>query len=249
MRLLLLTPFLAGLCFAQGPDIALLQQTLSRHVTATGGVRYAALKGDLAPLQTYVEQMESVSPETHPALYPTREAKLAYWLNAYNALVLYATATDYPKEKRRLENTITRAFFFYRRKFRVGGRERVLSDIEDRELREAFREPRIHFGIVCASKGCPWQSRTAFTPQNVEAELERAAGLFLSQARNCTIDAAKRRIVLSSIFKWFARDFGATPQERLAFVARYRPAEAAALRSGQWTIAYFDWDWSINDAP
>ncbi len=210
---------------------------------------YGALKAGITPLERFVRQMEAVSPDTHPALFPTREARLAYWLNAYNALVLYATASDYPKERKRLENTISRAFFFYRRKFKVGGREVTLSGIEDHEIREAFREPRIHFAIVCASRGCPWLPRTVFTAENVQSQLESAAKLFFSQARNCTVDAANRRIRLSSIFKWFAKDFGASDSERLAFVARYRPAEAAALTSGRWKIDYAEWDWSLNDAP
>jgi hypothetical protein len=247
MRHLIL--FVAAVCWGQAPETALLQQSLTKHLAAEGTVRYGALKADLGPLRQYVRQMESVSPDSHAALFPTREAKLAYWLNGYNALVLYAMASDYPEEKKRLENAISRAFFFYRRKFRVGGRERTLSGIEDHDIREQFRDARIHFAIVCASRGCPWLSKEAFRAETVERQLEEAARQFFGQERNCAIDTAQRRIRLSSIFKWFARDFGATDAERLAFVARYRPAEAAALQSGKWKIEYVDWDWKLNDAP
>jgi hypothetical protein len=240
---------LAASCFGQVPETALLQQSLTKHLVAEGNVRYGALKADLGPLRQYVRQMESVSPDSHPGLFPTREAKLAYWLNGYNALVLFAMASDYPEEKKRLESAISRAFFFYRRKFRVGGRELTLSGMEDHDIREQFRDARIHFGIVCASRGCPWLPREVFRAETVERQLEEAARQFFGQARNCTIDVSQRRIRLSSIFKWFARDFGATEAERLAFVARYRPAEAAALKTGKWKIEYVDWDWTLNDAP
>lgn len=193
--------------------------------------------------------MEQVSPDSYPALFPTPASRLAYWINAYNALVLHTTVRDYPQKKTRLISDLGRANYFYRMKVRVGNRDLTLSEIEDRELREAFREPRIHFAIVCASRGCPWLGRTAYRAANVEALLADAAKTFLSQPRNCQIDVARRVIRLSSIFKWFAADFGKTDSERLAFIARYRPQEAAALRQGRWTMEYSDWDWTLNDVP
>lgn len=232
---------------ASAPALAPYQQTLERYVTAAGGVRYGQLKAGLAPLTAFVQQIGEVSPDSHPQLFPTRQSKLAYWINTYNALVLWAMARDYPQKKDRLESLLGRARFFYREKFLVGGRQRTLSDIEDNSLRAGFADPRIHFAIVCASRGCPWLSRTAFSESNVEAELERVTREALNQERNVRVDAAARTVRLTSIFKWFARDFGAD-QARLRFLARYREAGGAALLSGAWKLEYADWDWSLNDA-
>ena len=137
------------------PALPAYQQTLTRYVTSDGRVRYAELKANLAPLAEFVRQIGEVSPDSHPQLFPARQAKLAYWINTYNALVLWATARDYPQKKARLESLLGRARFFYREKFRVGGRQRTLSDIEDNSLRTGFQDARIHFAIVCASRGCP----------------------------------------------------------------------------------------------
>jgi hypothetical protein len=73
-----------------------------------GTAKYAALKAGLDPLTRFVQQIEAVSPESHPALFPSRAHKLAYWLNTYNALVLRAVAKEYPPKKDRLSGLIGR---------------------------------------------------------------------------------------------------------------------------------------------
>src|SRR5215813_7127238 len=134
------------------PDTAAFDAVLKRHVTESGTVRYGALRADLAPLSRFVEQIGAVSPDSHPALFPTRAHRLAYWINAYNALVIWAMALDYPEKKDRLGSQAGQDQFFHRTTFRIGGRNRTLDDIETNAMRNQFREPRIHFVIVCASK-------------------------------------------------------------------------------------------------
>lgn len=215
-------------------DPAVLDGVLQKYVLEDGRVRYGALKADLGALTGYVEALGAVSPESHPGMYSERGAALAYWMNAYNAFVLHSMAAEYPASKGRLGGLLGRGNYFYRRKFRVGGRMRSLADIENNTIRK-FGEPRIHFGIVCASVGCPWLARRAFRGETVEAQLEERAKLFFSQARNCRVEGGVVR--LSAIFDWFAGDFPA------GFVERYRPETAGKKRK------FVDWDWSLNDSP
>jgi hypothetical protein len=216
--------------------------SLRRYVTDGGGVRYAALKADLAPLEGYVKYLATFD----PSQLPGREAKLAHWINVYNALILWSFASDYPEQKDRLSNPVRRAAYFYTRKFQVAGRKRSLADIEDHSIREAFREPRIHFAIVCASASCPALSQEIYTAENVLAKLEQDANRYLRANRNVRIDASKRTVTTSEIFKWFQQDFGGSPQAVLNFIARYRTE--ARINEPGWKLRYFDYDWSINDA-
>lgn len=218
-----------------------LQYTLSKYVTADGKVRYGALRNDLGPLTRYVEQLNTTDAEK----LPTREAKLAHWINTYNALILWSFASDYPGEKDRLRNPLRRANYFYRKKFAVGGKQRTLADIEDNSLRKAFREPRIHFAIVCASASCPWLSQTVYTASNVMAKLEQDAIRFIGAERNVQVDAAKRTVTTSEIFKWFREDFGGTEKAVLQFLGRY--LKNARLEEPGWKLQYRSYDWSIND--
>lgn len=217
---------------------------LRRYVRADGRVDYAGLHANLAALNRFVNELAAVSPDSNPELFPTREAKLAYWINAYNALVLHAFATDYPAKRDRLAGKLGQFSFFYRRKFKVGGVERSLDDIESRSIR-SVGDPRIHFSIVCASESCPWLSPEAYTPENLERKLEAETGRFLAQDRNVKLSSDGAKVELSMIFSWFAKDFGGESGVR-RFLGKYRPADASALAKAR--FAYFKYDWRLNDA-
>ena len=212
-------------------DPAQVEAVLQKYVIQDGKVRYGALKADLAPLTAYVEAIGA----THPDSLPSPQAKLACWINTYNALVLHSMAAEYPESKGRLGGFLGRASYFYRRKFRAGGQMRSLADIENNTIRK-FGEPRIHFAIVCASVGCPWLARRAFTAENLESLLEDRAKLYFSQSRSFRLEEPAT-VRLTAIFDWFRGDFPP------GFVERYRPEAAGRKRK------YLDWDWSLNDAP
>lgn len=226
--------------WAEQPDG--LQYSLTKYVKDNGTVQYGALKSDIGPLEKYVEQLKTFD----AGKLPSREAKLAHWINVYNALILWSFAKDYPQEKNRLKNPLRRAAYFYRKKFQVGGTERSLADIEDNSLRKAFGEPRIHFAIVCASTSCPWLSRNAYTPANVMAQLEQDAIRFIGAERNVKIDISAKTVTTSEIFKWFRADFGGTEAAVLQFLGRY--TKKARLDEPGWKLKYQSYDWSINDA-
>ena len=232
---------------ATPPDSSLWQSVLTNYVTGDGNVRYAALKNNSGDLRKFVTQIGGVSPESHPSLFPGRADRLAYWLNAYNALVLDAMTSGYPEQRGRLTSLLGRGIFFKLMKVRVGGRTTTLDAIESDHLRAGFHDPRIHFAIVCASRGCPWLGRTAFTASNVDALLDDAARRFLNQSRNVNADLARGVLTLSSVFDWFGGDFGKDEEQRLRFIAKYRD-DGAQIVSRRWTLKYAAWDWSLNDA-
>jgi hypothetical protein len=227
------------------PDLAEYEQVLTQYVREDGRVDYFGVKSS-APLKSFVKQLANVSPESHPRLFPSREAKLAYWINAYNAIVLHSFSVEYPRKKDRLSSTLGRALFFYQTKHRVGGRNRSLADIEDHSIRNAG-DARIHFAIVCASAGCPALSRTAYRPETLNAQLEAETKQYFSEMRNFSLDSDRRAVRLPKIFDWFKSDFGSTDDRVLQFVARYRPQEAAQLRAGTWKVVYLEYDWTPND--
>ncbi len=232
---------------AVAPDVARYESVLQKYVGTDGRVNYAGLKADSGDLNMFVGQLASASPDSSPALFRNREAQLAYWLNAYNALVLHSFAADYPQKRERLTGLVGRASFFLRQKHTVGGKNRTLGDIEDNSIRKLFKEPRVHFALVCASASCPWLSRTAYTAENLNTHLEEETRRYFAQARNFHMDEAKREVTLPRILEWFKEDFGGSQEKVLAFVAKYRKEESAKLTLGTWRIKYFDYDWSPND--
>ncbi|MEO8126210.1 MAG: DUF547 domain-containing protein [Bryobacteraceae bacterium] len=229
------------------PEISRYESVLEKYVREDGKVNYAGISTHPTDLSAFVTQIAAVSPDSAPALFKNREAQLSYWLNAYNAIVLQSFAADYPEKRERLTGVVGRASFFYRLKHTVGGKNRSLGDIEDNSIRKVFREPRIHFALVCASASCPFLSHTAYTAENLESHLEADAERYFAQSRNFRMDESKREVTLPRILDWFKDDFGGTPDKVLAFVAKYRKEESAKLNKGVWRIKYFDYDWSPND--
>jgi hypothetical protein len=248
IRVLLAIAFLsvAQAAAPSAPDAAAFDGVLKRYVTENGTVEYAALKLAIEPLNQFIGQIAVVSPDSHPALFPSRAHRLAYWLNTYNALVIWAMAKEYPEKKDRLASPAGQEQFFKKTSFKAGGRERTLDDIEATSIRKQFNEPRIHFAIVCASKSCPWLAREAFTADRLEEQLERRTRLFVNQQRNIRVDSQRREATLSQLFDWYKQDFGGSTEAVLGFIGHYRP-DGGLLRQGKWKLRYFDYDWGINE--
>ncbi len=103
-----------------------------------GFVYYRALKADRRRLDGYLSQIASASIENDP-----RDAQIAFWLNAYNALVLETIVEHYPIPQRSSEypqhsiRQIPGAF--ERTTHRVAGRALTLDQIEQTILSSVSR--------------------------------------------------------------------------------------------------------------
>lgn len=246
----------AGAADAQTFDHSAWDAVLKQHVNDAGFVDYAALKANPAELNRYVAQIAARSPASHPRDFPSRDAQMAYWINAYNALTIHGVVNAWPVKSVR---DLGFLFSFFRRKqFTVGGREMSLDNIEHDTLRPVFRDPRIHFAVNCASVSCPRLQREAYTEENLDRLLDEAAHSFVNERRNFQIDAARNRVTVAKIFDWFGGDFRDYAREKklsgaghpiLDYIRPYlndaNRAALARLRSPR--VAYFDYDWSVND--
>ncbi|HEY0673034.1 MAG TPA: DUF547 domain-containing protein [Longimicrobiales bacterium] len=222
------------------------------HTHSTGlGVDYAAIKADRASLDRYVAQLGTVSTSAFEK-WP-RADQIAFLLNAYNAIVIQQVIDDYPIERSARPAAMVRPAnsvwqidgFFDLLKHRVTDRALTLDQIEHEWLRPRFKEPRIHFALVCAAHSCPPLRREAYVAARLEAQLDDQARIFLNdRARN---RFGEKDAQVSEIFKWFGSDFG-TEQQLRTFLGRYlNPATAVRLRSDRYRINYLDYDWTLND--
>jgi hypothetical protein len=249
--LLAVPPRVAGQTF----DHSAWDRILKKHVREDGRVDYAALQADPAELNAYVAQVAARSPVSHPRDFPTRASRLAYWINAYNALTIKGVADNWPTKSVR---DLGFLFGFFRKKqFVVGGEKYSLDDIEHERLRKELVEPRIHFALVCASLGCPRLQREAYTPENAERLLDEAARTFLNEPRNLKVEPGRNRVTLAKIFDWFGGDFVAYARQHnlsgtghpiVDYIRQYATEENRraldALKKP--SVSYFGYDWGIN---
>ena len=241
---------------AQPLDHSPWDRVLKKFVTETGRVDYAALKADSPDLDRYVEQLAARSPASHPQDFPTRESQLAYWINAYNALVMKGVIENWPVASVRKIGTLPFSFF-WRKKFVAGGSQHTLNHIED-ILRKKLVEPRIHFAIVCASNSCPRLQREAYAPETVERLLAEAARFYVNEPRNLKMDAARNRVTLPQILSYYHEDFenyvraknlSHSGQPLVDYIRLYaNPKNRAALDAlKNPRVGFFGYDWGVND--
>ena len=234
-------------------DHAVWDAILKTYVNEIGEVDYRALKGNRKDLDDYVRSLGEASPDNRPDLFPSRSHELAYWMNAYNAFVIRGVIDHYPIKSVRDAGVLYG--FFWRDDYLAGGVKMSLFHLENEVIRKKYREPRIHFGIVCAAVSCPVLSRTAFTAENLETQLEQLTRRFINEQRNLTIDPVANAAALSTIFDWYTKDFEAPvarggPQGTLIeYVRRHANDDNRraldALRRPK--VTFSDYDWSLNE--
>ena len=219
---------------------------------ARGRVDYEALAKDRADLDRYLESVRRVSPRSRPDLFGARNDRLAYYLNAYNALVFEGVLARGPERVSVWKGGLVSGYaFFVGRKVVLGGEETSLKRLEDRWVRDGFGDPRIHAALNCASIGCPRLPQVPFEAANLDEQLAAAMAEFVSEARNVRVDDSGRTVTLSKIFDWFEEDFLAferakgSRDPRLAdYVNRYRGALPKLPREVR--VRFFDYDKGLN---
>lgn len=189
---------------------------------------------DKAILTEYLSQLTGQDPRVL-----NKKEQFAYWLNLYNALTVSLIIDNYPvRSIKRLGGFFS--FGPWDQDIAViNGKKISLNDIEHRILRPIWQTPLIHYGVNCASLGCPNLQPQAFTGQNTLALLDKAANEFINSDKGVKRMGANAQ--LSSIYDWFSRDFGSRA-ELIEHLSVYRPE----LKGFNGKIQY-DYDWSLNE--
>jgi hypothetical protein len=224
-------------------DHSAFDRLLTAHV-ADGMVDYDAFAR--APeFPRYLDQLARARPETL-----TEKEQLAYWINVYNAYTIQlVNAHGERKSIRNINKTLgfIKAMGPWKEEIvRAGGETMSLDHVEHEIIRKRFREPRIHFALVCAAKGCPPLRREAYTGEGLDAQLDEQARIFIAQSPDKNrVDVERATVHLSPIFTWFEDDFG---PDLGRFLARYVPDGPARrlLESGKFKVVETPYDWSLN---
>ena len=122
-----------------------------------------------------------------------------------------------------------------------------LNQVENKIIRPEFREPRIHFAVVCAAKSCPPLRSEAFVADRLGQQLNSQTRAFIRNTNFNRYDTATNTLSLSRIFEWYSGDFGRGDNALATYVARYIGGDASnAIKANPPRIEYLDYDWSLN---
>ncbi|MFX0182281.1 MAG: DUF547 domain-containing protein [Candidatus Hodarchaeota archaeon] len=217
---------------------------LKDYIDGDGLVDYTQLKEDLW-LKDHIKRIEAFKQNNM-----SKEERFAFWLNAYNLLVLKGVCLEVEKNPSWKGNMSrwNKSKFFYLRKFNVAGRKLNLYYIENRILRKEFKDPRIHFTINCASRSCPILPRKLFEESTLESYLDDLTRIFINDENNIKYNEEDNTLCLNRIFKWYSKDF-LSEGGVIEFILKYldRPIDHEKFQNAK--IEYFDYDWSLNSQP
>ena len=208
-------------------------------------VDYAGWKAsaaDRGALEGYIGALSRVAPLTL-----TRPEQFAFWANLYNALTLKVVLDAYPVRSIRDIRSGVRAGPWRRQLVTVGGVRLSLDDIEHGILRKGWSDPRIHYAVNCASIGCPNLPLRAWRGATLGGSLDAAARAYVRHPRGARFDGDV--LVVSSIYKWYAADFGGSDACVIAHLARYAAPPLKARLEASTRIGRDAYDWSLNATP
>ncbi len=257
VALLVLPPLLHGQD-PPPPDHSAFSLVLAQHVRPPS-VDYAGLKADVSRLDAYLAELETTDP--HALAGASDAVRLAFWINAYNACMLKQVVEHYPIEKAsgllntvrntvtgRPDNSVWQIDDVFTRSFcGVAGRLRSQDEIEH-EIIRPMGEPRIHFAVNCAARSCPPLAAEAYVPERLDEQLDRAVRGLTTDPEQLTLEAGDPATLrLNKVLDWYGDDFGG-PEGLKAFLAPYLPeGQRSVVLLSTTRIAYFDYDWTLND--
>ena len=246
---------LARAARATSDPYATYDALLRRHVVAgaDGITRVAygswrASGADRAALDGAIAAMSARRPSAM-----SRAEAYAFWANLYNAVTLKVVLDRYPVASIRDIKGISwldpKAYAGPWRDQRVSveGRGLSLDDIEHAIMRPGFKDPRVHYAVNCASLGCPNLMARAWRAETLEPDLDAAARAYVNHPRGvAALPSGALRV--SSIYRWFAEDFGGDDDGLRAHLRTHAAPPLARILDGAPAIAEHGYDWSLNRA-
>lgn len=211
------------------PSHSAFNTLLSKYVTSSGTVNYAGFKSQKSTLDKYLKSLADNPVQSSWS----RNEKMAYWINLYNASTVQLILNNYPTSS--IQN-INGGKPWDKRWIKSGSKTYTLNEIENSILRPQFKDARIHFAVNCAAKSCPRLMNKAFTASNLNSLLDENARWFIN---NSTFnDISAKKVEISKIFNWYSGDFG----NIIDYLNKYSKTEIKSNAK----VSYKEYDWKLN---
>ncbi len=222
--LLVLTSTVFGQSFFDLSD-----QFFSRNVE-DGLVKYSQVKKNADQLDRLVKLINNYS------LDGVADAeKKAFYINAYNILVIKHIIDHYPTR-----GPLTIDGFFDQLKAGVAGEQLTLDQLEKERLYKSFPDPRLHFVLVCAARGCPPLADFAYMPDILEKQLTDRTSFVLNFQTFIRVNNTS--VQISKIFEWYEKDFLKEAGSVFEYIDRFHDQN---LRDKK--LTFYEYDWSLNE--
>ena len=232
-----------------------------------GRVDYSAIKEsptdakgeDLDPdaldvqLSVYLNAVARFGPESTPEQFPSESDRLAYHLNAYNAIMLRKWL-DSGARTAKASDKVKWLRWFTLDRWTIDGKRMTLDGLEQRLIRPTYQDPRTHAALVCGAISCPPLRDEPFRGDVLDAQLDdQMRRWFNDPAGNVIEIRDDGAVYFSKILGWYRDDFEPSGGLR-GVIAKYLddadPRKTPALQALEQNRENFArYDWAINLAP
>lgn len=238
MRCLAVFCVLFGLAFngqSTTPEYEFFQsadQFFQEYVGKEGTVAYKSLHQNPEPLKELCAKIKDPKYQSLEG-----QALKAFYINAYNLLTIQQVVNHYPISSPKAIDG-----FFKGIEHQVAGKTLTLNELEKKTLLEKFPDPRLHFALVCAARGCPPLRPHAYHPSQLGQQLEQETQRALMDTEFIRVKEGQRLVRISKIFQWYKADFLREASSLLAYINDHRPKKLPADTK----VRYYPYDWSLN---
>lgn len=254
---------------------ATLTQILESVVTTSGLVDYARIE---AQFDFEFDSVLASIRQKDPVELQTDEQKVAFYINAYNVMVLEVLRNAPGVQNIEFDQRFEELF---QTEFRIAQHNMTLNQLENgilrlndvvdgvllpkglKALRPTILEPRIHVGLNCGAVSCPVLRRQAFTAETLDTTLEAAMDEFVNSFR--FVEVLGPELILSSIVDWYGEDFDSEDQAAGDYLLSFLEPATIGYETIQKLLGghsageirqmvlensdyRFDYDWTVNRA-
>ncbi len=167
----------------------------------------------------------------------SKAERKAFWINAYNVFLIDKIVKHFP-----VNSPLDIAGLFTNIKQKIAGEYLTLENIEKQKLMAVYKDPRLHFVLVCGALGCPPLADFAYRSKNLDRQIEQRSRKTLNSSTFIRIDAENKKALISQIFDWYASDFLSKSASVSDYINQYRNNAIPE----DYTIDYYNYDWTLN---
>lgn len=215
------------------------------HVDYTA---WLASEPDRKELRLYLQNLTGVCLPYFEGL--SDPARLAHWINLYNAAVIDLVLENYPLKTIKAvgppgENIFNLRFIPLAW---VPAGKLSLNELERDIIRPRFEDARTHFALVCAARGCPPLRSEAFTAAKLDRQLKDQTLQFFRDPAQITYDPSTNTLSVSQLFNWYREDFADSKGSVLAYLKKWLSEAGKPVLQPEPTVKFRHYPWELNHA-
>ena len=198
-------------------------------------INYSLLRNNRSGLDSLIRDVERIN-----VLDLDKDERKAFYVNAYNLLVIKGVVENYP-----VSNIIEEMpNFFNGIKYKIAGEQLTLDQIEFMRLFGREKDPRLHFVLNCGAYSCPTLYTGAILPDQLEEQLDFSLSLVMDRDYYVFVDHETKSIFVNKIFDWYREDFVLASGSLRQFINFHRFTSVPK----DYEIKFLEYDWRLNDS-